>query len=394
MIEQAIILAAGEGQRLRPFTAGRPKVMLKVGGKPVLEYVIEALRDSGIRDIVIVSGYHREQIYDRFGGGAALGVHISYCLQEQQAGTAHALAQATGDAGDRFLVLPGDHYIDYRTLREICRADTPAVATAVVSEELTVRYGVLDVADGVVRSVVEKPREPCCAPVSTGIFAFDRSVFDYLDGEADIPGAINRMTGDGIGIAAVPVNGPWLDIVFPGDILTLNAYLLQKIQRMEDGITEENVVVRGAVSVGAGARICSGVYLTGPASIGEGCYIGPGAVIGPYSCVGSNTRIGPQCVVENAVIGDDVEMGAGCVVSSSVVDDGCRIDAGFRAPDEAGEMNPDTGGETNRLGSMIGANCRIGPGVVSLPGAVIGNGCKVAALKVIEGFIDDGSRVI
>lgn len=336
MIEQAIILAAGEGQRLRPFTAGRPKVMLKVGGKPLLEYVIQAVSDNGIRDVVIVTGYHREQILDYFGGGAAWGIDIHYVVQEQQAGTAHALAQAAGWADDEFLILPGDHFIDGRTIKDICHADSPALLTALVPEADTVRYGVLELVDGMVRSVVEKPREPCCAPVSTGIFAFDRSVFDYLAGEADLPGVINRVVGDGVEIKAIPVDGPWLDIVFPRDILALNSFLLlQNPEKVIEGVVEDGVAIRGNVVTGAGTRIRSGSYLTGPVIIGGGCDIGPGTVIGSGSSIGHNVRIGPHCVIENSVIGDDVEMGAGCFLASGVIDGGCRIGPGFRAPEGA-----------------------------------------------------------
>ena len=93
-MKQAIILAAGEGQRLRPFTTNRPKSMLSIADKPILEYVIEALAQNGIRNIVIVVGYKKEQVFDFIGSGERLGVDITYVSQDKQLGTAHALAQA------------------------------------------------------------------------------------------------------------------------------------------------------------------------------------------------------------------------------------------------------------------------------------------------------------
>jgi len=98
-MKQAIILAAGEGQRLRPFTVTRPKAMLSIADKPILLYVVEALAQNGIRNIVLVVGYRKEQVYDYMGAGEKFGVEITYITQEAQLGTAHALLQVKGVGG-------------------------------------------------------------------------------------------------------------------------------------------------------------------------------------------------------------------------------------------------------------------------------------------------------
>jgi len=92
-MKQAVILAAGEGQRLRPFTVSKPKVMLSIAGKPILQHVIESLAQNGIRRIVLVVGYRKEQIFDWLGLGEQFGVEMTYITQERQLGTAHALFQ-------------------------------------------------------------------------------------------------------------------------------------------------------------------------------------------------------------------------------------------------------------------------------------------------------------
>lgn len=104
-IQQAVILAAGEGQRLRPFTASKPKVMIPIAGKPILGYVIEAAAQNGIRKITIVVGYRKEQVIDCFGAGEQYDVEITYVDQRQQLGTAHALKQAKGTVSGTFLAL-------------------------------------------------------------------------------------------------------------------------------------------------------------------------------------------------------------------------------------------------------------------------------------------------
>jgi len=105
-MKQAVILAAGEGQRLRPFTVNKPKTMLAIADKPILQYVVESLAQNGIRNIAIVVGYRREQIFDYMGDGEQLGVNIVYVTQERQLGTAHALMQAKDIVEDEFLACP------------------------------------------------------------------------------------------------------------------------------------------------------------------------------------------------------------------------------------------------------------------------------------------------
>ena len=115
-MKQAIILAAGEGQRLRPFTVSRPKTMLSIAGKPILQYVVESLAENGIRNIVLVVGYRKEEVFDYMGSGDQFGVGITYVTQKKQLGTAHAMAQAREVAEDEFLVLPGDNLIEAETI--------------------------------------------------------------------------------------------------------------------------------------------------------------------------------------------------------------------------------------------------------------------------------------
>jgi NDP-sugar pyrophosphorylase family protein len=117
-MRQAVVLTAGEGQRLRPFTVSKPKSMLSIAGKPILQYVIESLAQSGIRDIVLVVGYRKEQIFDWLGSREQFGVDMTYITQDIQLGTAHALCQAQAVTDPEFLVLPGDNLIEANTIAQ------------------------------------------------------------------------------------------------------------------------------------------------------------------------------------------------------------------------------------------------------------------------------------
>ncbi|MTK64690.1 MAG: NTP transferase domain-containing protein, partial [Methanobacterium sp.] len=109
---KAIILTAGEGTRMRPLTITKPKTMLQIGGKPILQYNIESLRDAGVDEITLVVGYHEEVIKDHFKDGADIGVKINYVTQEERLGTAHAIGSARKHVQGQFIILNGDIIVD------------------------------------------------------------------------------------------------------------------------------------------------------------------------------------------------------------------------------------------------------------------------------------------
>src|SRR4030043_439567 len=156
-MKQAVILAAGEGERLRPFTVNRPKTMITIADKPILQFVIESLAQNGIRDIILVVGYRKEQVYDYMGSGDDFGVKITYVTQAQQLGTAHALSLVRDAVGDEFLVLPGDNLIEAHTIADFSAIEPDAVLVKRVSNPE--RYGVVNVDGGEEKGIVEKPKE-------------------------------------------------------------------------------------------------------------------------------------------------------------------------------------------------------------------------------------------
>jgi len=390
-MKQAVILAAGEGQRLRPFTVNRPKTMLSLADKPILQYAVEALARNGIRNIVLVVGYRKEQVFNYLGSGEQFGVDISYVTQEKQLGTAHALAQAQAVVDDEFLVLPGDNLIAADTIAPFLTARPAAVLVKMV--ENPARCGVADIERGTVKSIVEKPREEGNSLVNTGIYAFNKKVFDYTETALDIPDVINSMIADGQTIRALETEGTWLDVVYPWDILSLNNAVLQQIEASSGGSIEEGVTISGNVSVGKGTVIRSHSYVAGPAVIGNGCDIGPHACIMPATSIGNNVVIAPFTEIESSVIGDDVSIGPGCIIQDSVIDKGCIIKGNFNACSDETEMSINGDSHAVSVGAMLGEGCRLGNGVVAQPGVTAGNYCQVKALKLIGGTLPDRSLV-
>lgn len=389
---KAVILAAGEGQRLRPFTASKPKVMIKVGNKPILRYVVEALRDAGISDIVIVVGYKKDRVMSYFEDGKKFGVKIEYAFQKQQLGTAHALRQTEDTLSGSFVVVPGDNIIDARTIK--CALSERNSIVYKILENVS-KYGVLKLKeDGSIEEIVEKPYEKVSYLANTGVYHLDSSVFDYIGDERDLTSVINVMIQDGVAFNAVETEGVWLDIVYPWDIPKVNEMALNFRGRKVAGKIESGVMIAGDVVVGEGCVIRSGTYIRGPVVMGENCEIGPNAVIGPGVSIGNNTRIEPFSVINNSVVGDNVKIGSGSRIEASVIDSGTKIMPGFTAVKDVASLDVDNRIVKLETGVFVGERCSIGAKVTAMPGTVIGNEVAVAPLKVISENIPDGSRVL
>src|SRR5947199_376935 len=155
---KAVILAAGEGARMGPFTASVPKVMIPVGNRPLLEYVVQALVDNGIRDLIFIVGYRRERIQSHFQDGKAFGAHITYVTQTKQLGTAHAIWEARAHLEDSFVVLNGSNMVDGRFVGDLLRLNAAAlkglheIRSGTIETAVTIR-GRVSIGDGcVIRS--------------------------------------------------------------------------------------------------------------------------------------------------------------------------------------------------------------------------------------------------
>ena len=381
-MKQAVVLAAGEGNRLRPFTVNKPKAMLAVAGKPILQYVIEALAQNGIREIALVVGYRREQIFDYMGSGEHFNVDINYVNQERQLGTANALMQANTAVDKEFLVLPGDKLIDAGTISAF--VSTGPEAMLVKKVENPIRSMVVTVNDGLVRE----------AMVNTGIYAFNDKIFNLIEGEQTIPMALNKMLAGGEKLNAVETGGTWLDITYPWDILSLNDIVLRSIEPGMAATTEDNVSIRGPVVLGENTVIKPNSYIEGPVVIGRGCEVGPNACLMPSTSIGDNVAIAPFTQIKNSVIGNDVSIGPNSIIHNSVIDKGCIIAGHFSAISSETEVKIHDIHHIVTIGAMMGEGCRLESHIVAMPGAIIGNYSQVQSLKTLSGKIPDKSIVM
>ena len=390
-IQQAVILAAGEGQRLRPFTAQKPKALISIANKPMLQYTIEALAINGIRHIIMIVGYKKEQIQDYFGFGSDLGVDIEYIIQRQQLGTGHALKQAKGHLDNEFLVTAGDNIIDANTIASFIQR-APNALLVKESNDVT-NYGMVVLDKDKVKEIVEKTANPVTNLISTGTYLFTKEIFHFVEDEPVLTSALKNMITGGYKITAYKTDGIWLDIVYPWDILRLNETALRTILPSLSRIIERGVTIKGPVSIGHNTIIRANSYITGPVMVGEHCDIGPSVYIAPSTSIGNNVIISPFTEIRNSVIGNNVEVGSGSVIEDSIIDKGCIIKGRFTARSEKTSIRVASENHFVKLGAMLGESCTISDGVTIYPGISVGTKAQIKEMKIIRDNIPDGALV-
>jgi glucose-1-phosphate thymidylyltransferase len=315
---QAVILAAGEGTRVRPLTKSRPKGLIPVANHPIIEYTIRALHQAGIREIIVVAGYRREQV-TRFLN--ELDPNIEVVVQQKQLGTAAALKCAEHLIKGNFLLLPGDNYIDPVSVAKIAQTENTMLVKDHPSPS---NFGVVSINKGFVTGIVEKPEHTPSFTVSTGIFSLTRDVFRYIKTN-DVTDTIDCMIADGVKIKAVDAED-WQDALYPWDLIRMNERLLSGISPEKNGTISKSAIIQGAVSIGKGANIGPYTVITGPVVIGRDSLIGSHCNIMPNTSIGARGRIEPFCNIGNALLMDDVSIGSHSRVTDSVIGEGTRLE--------------------------------------------------------------------
>lgn len=390
-LRQAIILAAGEGQRLRPLTVYKPKVMIPIGNKPILQYIVEALVKEGIREIVLVVGYRKEVVMSHFGDGRAFGANIKYVFQDVQLGTGHALKLAEEKAEDLFLVLPGDNIVESRTISPLIELDFPAIL--VKEGEESSKYGVVIEEGGTLREIVERPKMGSSNLINTGVYLLSRNIFSFLEEEINLPSAVSEMAKEKE-IRVIRAEGEWLDAVYPWDILRINHFVLKGISSSTAGRIEGHALIKGKVRIGKGTRIRSYTYVLGPAVIGENCEIGPNVCIFPSTSIGDGSRISPFTEIRNSIIGEGVRIGTGSLVEASIIGKGTYIGAKFTSCEDEVEVRINDERLKARMGTVAGEGCEIGDNVGIKAGVRMGNRAKIRGLKIVGEDVPDNALLI
>lgn len=333
---KAVVLVAGKGTRMEPLTSGCPKVMLQVANKPILEHILNSAIEAGVEGFVFITGYLEEQIKEYFGDGSKWGVSIEYVQQKEQLGTANAIGCAKGYVDGAFLVLNGDMLIGQEDLKALASRTEEAVI-CVKEVENPSDFGVLETDDSRVVRIIEKPKNPPTNLANAGVYLFRESIFDFIDrtrasvrNEFEITDSIQMLIDSGAAVGYSPLEGRWIDIGYPWDLLKANEYLLKGLEGSCEGTVEPNATIKGEVVIGNGTLIRNGSYIEGPVIIGENCDIGPNCFIRPSTAIGNHVRVGNAVEIKNTIIMEDTHVGHLSYVGDSIIGHRCNFGAGTK----------------------------------------------------------------
>jgi len=401
---KAVILAAGKGTRLHPLTLTRPKHLVPVGGKPIIDHVITALKNAGINEIVFIVNYMAERLQHHLGDGTRCGMKFEYVIQKQLKGTADATSFAEPFVKEDFLLTYGDWLTTSDAINAVLKMhekEKPVAAMAVVPVENPEHYGIVELENSFVKTIIEKPHRDEAATnlANAGIYVLSTKIFEAIKrteqsprGELEITDSLSFLLREGHKIAAVKFSSrEMFDVGLVWDLFEANRWILEKTKTKKEGQIEEATHLMGLVTIKEGARIRSGTYIEGPVFIGKGSDIGPNCFIRHYTSIGQNVRIGNACEIKNSIIMDKTHIGHLSYIGDSIIGENCNFGAGttianYRLDGKSVKMKVkdeilDTG--RRKLGVVLGDNVKTGINALFMPGVKVGNNCWVGPDVVV-----------
>ena len=397
---QTVVLAAGQGTRLRPLTASRPKPMVPVGDRPLVAHTVDAAVDAGASHLVVVVGYEADDVRSYFGERYR-DVPVTFAVQEEQRGTADAVRVAAAELEDgSFVVLNGDALYDTPSLTRLYESG-PAVGSYRVDNPSS--YGVLVTADedededGTVRvtGVIEKPAEPPSNRINTGAYHFPAEAQAWLDvgeserGELELTDVLER-TCESFTVRAVTFER-WLDVGRPWELLAATEWKVGELTRKVEGDVHENAELVGDVVVEEGARVRSGVVIEGPALVRTGASVGPNAYVRGSTVVGENAKVGHAVEVKNSVLMEGATVGHLSYVGDSVLGRDVNFGAGTKVANlrhDGADVKLTVKGERvstgrRKLGVIVGDGVKTGINASLNAGVVLSEGARVGPGEVV-----------
>lgn len=392
---QAVILVAGKSTRTYPLTLTRPKPLLPIAGKTIIEYLLEQL--IGIVDeVVLVVGYRKEMIEQHLGTKWK-SLKISYCEQKEQMGTGHAVLQAESFIKDRFIALNGDDIYDHQDIEQLLNY---RYAALVRFEEDPSQFGVFHVDENNrVINLIEKPKQFVGNLTNIGCYLFDHSIFDIIRntqlserGEIEITSSLLTLAKK-TGVFTQPIQGFWLSNGFPWELLISQEFFMKRMTDAEiRGTVEKNVQLSGIVSIGEKTIVKSGAYIEGPVIIGKNCTIGPNCYIRGCTSIGDNCKIGHSVEIKNSIIMADTNICHLSYVGDSVVGQGVNLGAGCITANLRHDGKNvlslvkgklfDT--KLKKLGAIIADDVKTGANTTIYPGRKIWPGKQTQISKIVK----------
>jgi mannose-1-phosphate guanylyltransferase / phosphomannomutase len=331
---KAVVMAGGEGTRLRPLTSNQPKPMVPIVGKPCMEHILELLRGHGFTDIVVTVAFLPQAIRSYFGAGESLGLNIEYSVEESPLGTAGSVRLASGRLDDTFLVISGDALcdIDLGQIVEFHRARNAAVTIGLKSVENPLEFGIVVTDDdGRVERFLEKPSwgQVFSDTINTGIYVLEPEVLRHIprDRPFDFSKELFPLLLEmGRPIYGYVCDGYWQDIG------NLEQYRQANFDALDEkvALNVSGLKIRGDVWVGEGVEIDDVEGVEGPAFIGNYCTVSPESSVGPYSILGPGTTLRERGRISRSIIDSSCYIGRSAVVEGAILGRNCDVRAHAR----------------------------------------------------------------
>ena len=332
---KSVIMAGGEGTRLRPLTSNSPKPLLPLAGRPMMEHVINLLRRHGITDIVVTVAFMANAIRDYFGDGSEFGVSLTYVDEPTPLGTAGSVRNAADHLGERFIVISGDVVtdIDLGQIIEFHVAREAMATIGLTPVDKPLEFGIVITRDdGSIDRFLEKPTwgQVFSDTINTGIYVFEPEILELIDRDRPVDFSAEvfpRLLLEGRPLFGAVTHGYWEDIG------TLDAYLRAHKDALDQMVQLDipGFQVADGVWIGEGTEIAPDVETVGPVVIGPDCTIESGTHLGAYTVLGSHCRILSNVHLDRCVLHDSVYVASGSRLRGAVVGKGVNLRANVRA---------------------------------------------------------------
>jgi len=413
-MRKAAILAAGDSTRMLPLTANMPKHLLPVGGKPLIFHTLNALREAGIQETLMIYGYQGDKLKAAIDSLDWSPMKIRYKEQQERRGTAHAAGQARDFAGkDEILIMYGDLLVGPGSIQGLLESHRKAgldLTLSVTPLDDPTAYGIVTVKNGRAMSLIEKPtRDQLVGNLANaGIYVAGPSLWDAIDrtglsprNEYEITDSVAMLIKENR-VSAYTLPSWWIDIGRPWDLLAANEVVLKNLGRSIDGDVEEGAVIKGNVVVEHGATVRSGAYVEGPAYISNEAVVGPNCYVRPSTSLGQGVKVGNAVEVKNSIIMEGSSIGHLSYVGDSVIGRKVNFGAGTITANLRHDDQPvkttvkgkRTSSGRRKLGAIVGDNVKTGIGTSIAPGVVLHQGARTGIGVIVDRDVEPYTMVV
>ena len=370
----AVVMAAGQGKRMAPLSVKKPKPMIEVASKPIIEHLIAQINQAGVNDFVIIVGYCEEAIKRHFGDGSRFGCRIKYVTQTEMLGTGHAVMQAEHMVKDSFIVINADLFVSSDDINSVI--NTPGCVLPVQAVEDISRYGSVEIKDGYATNIREKDPDAPSKMASIGMYKFNSSIFDALHsipksprGEYELPTAIQKLIDEKKEAFNAFVCNSWKDVSYPYDLISFNKYVSERLPFHSFGCIDDSVSISGNVSLDDNSCIKNGCIIDGILTVGYNTIIEENCSFSGSVSLGNNCRIKAGSRIDNSIIMDSTQIGYRTFVSDSVIGSACSLGCG--------DIIASKSSDGKQVGCIIGDDSVLEDNVIVRSGTVLNVGTQL-----------------